>query len=177
MCSRARLRSQRRQRIKKPLWSPAIATGGNRSQVGERGQRLRQAKTVAVGCDPSPESFHGKECHEEGPPRWQPPGCPPRATERRPVFMLHVGLDLSRTDALVSWPALRARKARTGAGSVRGPALPAAIMRVSLAAMTGVRVQADRPLAPADSWRGAQHAASRRGGACASSGSRRTRTG
>ena len=44
-----------------PLWSRAVATGGNRSQMGKRQERLRRAKTVAVGCDPLPESFHGKE--------------------------------------------------------------------------------------------------------------------
>ena len=44
-----------------PLWSPAVATGGNRWQMGGRRERLKQAKTVAVGCDRLPESFHGKE--------------------------------------------------------------------------------------------------------------------
>jgi hypothetical protein len=44
-----------------PLWSPAVATGGNRWQMGTAQKRLRQAKTVAVGCDRLPESFHGKE--------------------------------------------------------------------------------------------------------------------
>src|SRR5919106_1549855 len=43
------------------LWSPAGATGGNRWQMGTAQKRLRQAKTVAVGCDQLPESFHGKE--------------------------------------------------------------------------------------------------------------------
>src|SRR2546427_5914933 len=40
---------------------PAVATGGNRSQMGVRRERLRQAKTVAVGCDRLPKTFHGKE--------------------------------------------------------------------------------------------------------------------
>jgi hypothetical protein len=44
-----------------PLWSPAVATSGNRSQMGGRRDRLRQAKPVALGCDPLPESFYGKE--------------------------------------------------------------------------------------------------------------------
>jgi len=44
-----------------PLWSPAVATGGNRSQMGRRRKRLRQAKTVAVGCDRLPGEAHGKE--------------------------------------------------------------------------------------------------------------------
>jgi hypothetical protein len=40
-----------------PLWSPAVATGGNRSQIAPAGTTLKQAKTVAVGCDQLP----GKE--------------------------------------------------------------------------------------------------------------------
>jgi hypothetical protein len=43
------------------LWSPAVATGRNRWQMERRRRRLRQAKTVAMGCDQLPESFHGKE--------------------------------------------------------------------------------------------------------------------
>jgi hypothetical protein len=44
-----------------PLWSPAVATRGNRWQMGRPQERLKQAKTVAVGCDGLPETFHGKE--------------------------------------------------------------------------------------------------------------------
>jgi hypothetical protein len=44
-----------------PLWSPAVATRGNRWQMGRPQERLKQAKTVAVGCDRLPETFHGKE--------------------------------------------------------------------------------------------------------------------
>jgi hypothetical protein len=44
-----------------PLWSRAVATSRNRWQMGGRRERLRQAKTVAVGCDQLPELFHGKE--------------------------------------------------------------------------------------------------------------------
>lgn len=43
------------------LWSRAGATSGNRWQMERRRKRLRQAKTVAVGCHQLPESFHGKE--------------------------------------------------------------------------------------------------------------------
>jgi hypothetical protein len=35
------------------LWSPAVATGGNRLQMGRAGESLKQAKTVAwvaIGC-------------------------------------------------------------------------------------------------------------------------------
>src|SRR5215216_3529763 len=44
-----------------PLWSPAVATGRSRWQMGRPRKRLRQAKTVAVSCDRSPPRFHGKE--------------------------------------------------------------------------------------------------------------------
>ena len=43
------------------LWSPAVATGGNRWQMERPRKRLQKAKTVAVGCDQLPEAFHGKE--------------------------------------------------------------------------------------------------------------------
>ena len=44
-----------------PLWSPVVANGGNRRQIEESRKPQKQAKTVAVGCDPLPETFHGKE--------------------------------------------------------------------------------------------------------------------
>jgi len=37
-----------------PLWSPGVATGGNRSQIAHTRKRWKQAKTVAVGCDQLP---------------------------------------------------------------------------------------------------------------------------
>jgi hypothetical protein len=43
------------------LWSPAVATGGNRWQMERPRKRLKKAKAVAVGCDQLPEAFHGKE--------------------------------------------------------------------------------------------------------------------
>ena len=33
-----------------PLWSPAVATGGKRSQIEQAREPRKQAKTVAVGC-------------------------------------------------------------------------------------------------------------------------------
>ena len=54
-------RSPHRQLNVEPLWSPAVATRGNRWQTARPLKRPRQAKTVAVGCDQLPESFHGKE--------------------------------------------------------------------------------------------------------------------
>jgi hypothetical protein len=44
-----------------PLWSPVVATGGNRSQIASPRNLRRQAKTVAVGCDQLPIAAHGKE--------------------------------------------------------------------------------------------------------------------
>ncbi len=43
------------------LWSRAVAIGGNRWQMGRRRKRLKQAKTVAVGCDRLPPGPYGKE--------------------------------------------------------------------------------------------------------------------
>jgi hypothetical protein len=43
------------------LWSPVVATGGNRSQIRRAAKRLKSAETVATGCHRLPESFHGKE--------------------------------------------------------------------------------------------------------------------
>jgi hypothetical protein len=43
--------SQKRQRQMEPLWSPVVATGGNRWQIRSEQTRPKQAKTVAVGCD------------------------------------------------------------------------------------------------------------------------------
>jgi len=43
------------------LWSRAVATGGNRWQMGRRRKRLKQAKTVAVGCDRLRPVSDGKE--------------------------------------------------------------------------------------------------------------------
>jgi hypothetical protein len=54
-------RSQHGQRIMEPLWSRAVATGGNRWQMECQQKPRNQAKTVAVDCDRLPEMFHGKE--------------------------------------------------------------------------------------------------------------------
>ena len=43
------------------LWSPAVATGGNRCQIEQPRKRLKQAKTVADGCDQLPGPQNGKE--------------------------------------------------------------------------------------------------------------------
>jgi hypothetical protein len=44
-----------------PLWSPVVATSGNRSQIAQPLEPQKQAKTVAAGCDQLPFGFHGKE--------------------------------------------------------------------------------------------------------------------
>src|SRR4029453_9168605 len=43
------------------LWSPVITAGGNRAQIVSTRKRLKQAKTVATGCDRLPRAAHGKE--------------------------------------------------------------------------------------------------------------------
>jgi len=45
------LRCLSRLQRMEPLWSPVVATGGNRWQIARGGNRRNQAKTVAVGCD------------------------------------------------------------------------------------------------------------------------------
>ena len=44
-----------------PLWSPVVATGGNRSQMQLPQEPQKHAKAVAVGCDRLPFRSHGKE--------------------------------------------------------------------------------------------------------------------
>src|SRR6266581_1039973 len=44
-----------------PLWSPVVATGGNRSQMLSLEKPPKQAKTVAVGCHRLPAKEHGKQ--------------------------------------------------------------------------------------------------------------------
>ena len=42
-------------------WSRAVATHGNQRQMSQLKNRLKQAETIATGCDQLPESFDGKE--------------------------------------------------------------------------------------------------------------------
>jgi len=53
-------RSSRRRRME-PLWSPVVATSGNRRQIVRWRKRQKQAKSVATGCHRLPATFHGKE--------------------------------------------------------------------------------------------------------------------
>jgi len=43
------------------LWSRAVATNGNRWQMGMPRKRQNQAKTIAAGCHWLPIGAHGKE--------------------------------------------------------------------------------------------------------------------
>src|SRR6266566_7093204 len=60
-----------------PLWSPVVANGGNRRQIEEPRKPQKQAKTVAAGCHPLPEKFHGKQgvCRGLPPVAEIPPPC------------------------------------------------------------------------------------------------------
>ena len=44
-----------------PLWSPVVATGGNRSRIARPQKPEEQAQAVAVACDLLPFPAHGKE--------------------------------------------------------------------------------------------------------------------
>jgi hypothetical protein len=44
-----------------PLWSPVVATAGNRSQMLSHAKARKRAETVAVGCHRLRANFHGKE--------------------------------------------------------------------------------------------------------------------
>jgi hypothetical protein len=48
------------QQSMEPLWSPVVATGGNRSQIASLDKRPKQAKTVAVRCGQLRFQAHGK---------------------------------------------------------------------------------------------------------------------
>ncbi len=43
------------------LWSPGVATGGNRRQIDRRLKPQEQAKSVATGCHRLRATFHGKQ--------------------------------------------------------------------------------------------------------------------
>src|SRR5918994_3354992 len=68
--------------------------------MGGSPERLRQAHTVAVGCDQLPESFHGKE------------GSTVRVRQR--------ALEKRRKPALFRWPALADSPACDGYGALYG---------------------------------------------------------
>jgi hypothetical protein len=55
--------SQERQLDKRPFFRKSLAgaTSGNRWQIGRPRKRLKQAKTVATGCDQLPQNLDGKE--------------------------------------------------------------------------------------------------------------------
>jgi hypothetical protein len=43
------------------VWSQAVAADGNPWQMARKEKRLKQAKTVATGCDQLPIGAHGTE--------------------------------------------------------------------------------------------------------------------
>jgi hypothetical protein len=60
-CLRDQLRCLHRLQRMEPLWSPVVATGGNRMQIGLARKPPKQAKSVPVDCDQLPQRAHGKE--------------------------------------------------------------------------------------------------------------------
>jgi hypothetical protein len=73
-----------------PLWSPAVANGGNQRQIGEALNPRKQAKSVAIGCHRLPENIHGKEGVDGS--------SPEEGSDESPA---HVGLSISRLVAFV----------------------------------------------------------------------------
>src|SRR5438105_2900592 len=80
-----------------PLWSPVVATSRTRTQIAQPRERQRQAKTVAVGCDQLPATFHGKEGVSGSSPEEGGIGCPqcrgrglPRTAARAPWLPSHL---------------------------------------------------------------------------------------
>jgi hypothetical protein len=59
-----------------PLWSPVVATGGNRTQIWLPQKPQKEAKTVAVGCERLPFRAHGKEGVSGSSPEGGPANCP-----------------------------------------------------------------------------------------------------
>jgi hypothetical protein len=47
-------------KVMEHLWSRAVATSGNGWQMARPRERLKQAQTVATGCDQLPIGAHGK---------------------------------------------------------------------------------------------------------------------
>jgi hypothetical protein len=79
-----------------PLWSPVVATGGNRRQNAQGRKPQKQGKTVAIGCHLLPETFMVRNAMKEGLPPVTGSGLSSGAIGRRPASMLYAGLDLSR---------------------------------------------------------------------------------
>src|SRR5262245_27972850 len=92
------------------LWSRAVATGGNRWQMGLPRKRLDQAKTVAMGCDQLPIGGHARErfCHRL-----------PRVA--KVPLSVKEGVESQRTETLVLLAALRARTLVAAAPGARVP--------------------------------------------------------
>jgi hypothetical protein len=52
-----------------PYGAPWLQPVAVKWQINWVQKWLKQAKSVATSCRRLPEKFHGKECHEEGPPQ------------------------------------------------------------------------------------------------------------
>ena len=80
-----------------PLWSPAVAPGGNQLQIGRPSKPQKQAKSVVVRCHRLPPEVHGKQgvCD----------GLPPVAGGPLPA---KEGVDLEHAALLVLAAAVRA---------------------------------------------------------------------
>jgi hypothetical protein len=102
------------------LWSRAVATGGNRWQMERPRKWLRQANSVAVGCDRLPRERHGK-----GAPPKKGRGSPPSLRKelqalrtRRPTGLGVLTLTRVAFRRQAAWR--RARGASDGRGQRRG---------------------------------------------------------
>jgi hypothetical protein len=95
-----RLRPQRMER----LWSLAGATSGNRWQITLRRRGLKQAKTVAVGCDRLPRKRHGKEGVDGS--------SPPEGLQKNPCKWAYIVLPATTKTSVVTGT----RRAHFGTG-------------------------------------------------------------
>jgi hypothetical protein len=95
-----------------PLWSPVVATGGNRSQMISVDKPRKQAKTVAVGCNQLPKAAHGKE----GVSGSSPEEGSARVPQKQDLF---VQKGCSSVNVLQVWSLYGAFRSETGAESLR----------------------------------------------------------
>jgi hypothetical protein len=87
-----------------PLWSPVVASAGNRSQIRTGQRRPKQAKTVAVGCDRLPFGAHGKQgvCR----------GLPPVSGDSLPVKEGSIPAGIVEPDYFLRVPGMGIRRSR-----------------------------------------------------------------
>jgi hypothetical protein len=75
------------------VWRPVCAVARG---ISTRAATVTAAIAGATRASANRDPWHGKDCHEEGPPPVTGSGLSSGAIERRPEFMLYAGLDLSR---------------------------------------------------------------------------------